>query len=482
MRALFKQSIKYYSFGTSVISSLVNQGLAVCCLLQIGALICNSVILSEQINYNLHLNSYVIIFLIITSLSLNGVIKHYLCIAFYVCFFIFLMGQKLFLEDYKTFLTFTATTLNVSQYLTFISVISIAEIFTFVSYKYYIKKKRIYPCQKVNNNWRFLLPLVRVLFYLTLPCALYMQLKIVIFKSAFLYTSGYLENVDVPTIIKIGNFLFSALAIIYLAMKPSRREVTIVCIALIFLGGVVQLFQGRRALFASTFLFLVWYYIKYKNITKLGGRNLVISFLGIIGIVSLFFYIENSRDASRGEISSIFLILQLFLISTGGSDSVLANTIVNEAAFPKSGVLYLIDPVINNPISIIFLGKSGVAQGEAYLDNFNTFSHWISYLTQPSLYLSGHGMGSCYLAEVYLAFGIIGVIGVAFFIGFILSKLAKFNFDNHRIFINSIYFLLIKSIFTLPRDGLFSWFSSFVYLMLVFVLLLFFLPKMKRLR
>ena len=126
--------------------------------------------------------------------------------------------------------------------------------------------------------------------------------------------------------------------------------------------------------------------------------------------------------------------------------------------------------------------KSGVAQGEAYLDNFNTFSHWISYLTQPSLYLSGHGMGSCYLAEVYLAFGIIGVIGVAFFIGFILSKLAKFNFDNNRIFINSIYFLLIKSIFTLPRDGLFSWFSSFVYLMLVFVLLLFFLPKMKRLR
>lgn len=482
MKVSFKQSVNYYSLGTSVISRLINWGLAICCFLQIGAIIGNSVILSEQINRNLHLNSYVIIFLIITSLSLSGVIKHYLCIAFYVCFLIFLMGQKLFLEDYKTFLTFTATTLNVSQYLTFISVISIAEIFTFMSYKYYIGKKRIHHNQKVNNNWRFLLPLVRILFYLTLPCALYMQLKIVIFKSAFLYTSGYLENVDVPSIIKIGNFLFSALAIIYLAMKPSRREVTIICIAFIFLGGIVQLFQGRRALFASTFLFLVWYYIKYKNITKLGGKNLIMSFLSIVGIVSLFFYIENSRDASGGEISSIFLIIQLFLISTGGSDSVLANTIVNEAAFPKSGVLYLIDPVINNPISVILLGKSGVAQGESYLDNFNTFSHWISYLTQPSLYLSGHGMGSCYLAEVYLAFGIIGVIGVAFLIGFILSNLAKFNFDNNRIFINAIYFLLIKSIFTLPRDGLFSWFPSFVYLMIVFMLLSFFLPTIKRLR
>ena len=457
--------------------SLVNCLLTVCCLYQIGGMLYNSLWLSEHINYTLHINSYFILALIVCHLCLNNIIKHFLCIAFYLCFFVFLMGQKLFHEDYDVFWTFTATALTTSQYATFINILSIAEIFTFASYKYYDSHKRPARNTGPSKDWNSLLPTIRALFFLTLPFALYMQIKIVLFKSAFLYTEGYLTSVYVPTVIKIGNFLFSAIAVIYLACKPSRREALIVCTSFLLIEGVVQLFQGRRALFASTFLFLVWYYIKYKNITKLKRGSLLMALGGVIGIICLFLYIENIRDASYDTVNSIALSIKKFLISTGGSDSVLANTIAHEADFPKNGIWYLTNPIVNNPISVILSGKSGIAQGEDYLDNFDSFSHWISYLTEPSFYLSGHGMGSCYLAETYLAFGMIGVMMICIAIGCLLSKLADISLDTSNVFRNAIYFVLIRYLFILPRDGLFSWFSAFVYLMLVLIPLSCCLPR-----
>lgn len=461
------------------IYNIVHCLLTICCLYQIGGMIYNTISLSEHVNYTLHINSYTILVLILCHLCLDNVIKHFLCIAFYICFFTFLMGQKLFFEEYDTFLTFTSTTLTASQYATFINILSIAEIFTFASYKYYNSHNHIPYHPKTLKDWKTLLPIIRLLFYLTLPFALYMQLKIVLFKSSFLYTESYLTSVNVPTVIKIGNFLFSSIAIIYLASKPSRREALIICFSLIIIEGIVQLFQGRRALFASTFLFLIWYYIKYNNITKIKTRSIAISLGALIGIILLFLYIGNTRDVAHDRQNSLALSIKKFLTSTGGSDSVLANTIVHETDFPENGIWYLTNPIINNPISIILSGKSGIAQGEEYLDNFNSFSHWISYLTEPSLYLSGHGMGSCYLAETYLAFGSIGVMVICIAIGFILSQFANLTIDSHNVFMNSIYFVLIKYLFTLPRDGLFSWFSAFVYLMIVLIPLSLFLPYKK---
>ncbi len=466
---------KRYS-SREIIYSIVKCLLAICCIGQIGGMIYNTILPSEHVNYALHINSYIILALIVSHLCLGNCIKHFLCIAFYICFFIFLMGQKLFFEEYNTFLTFTSTTLTTAQYATFINILSIAEIFTFASYKYYNSHKHIPHHTKTSKDWKRLLPIIRLLFYLTLPFALYMQIKIVLFKSAFLYTESYLTSVDIPSFIKIGNFLFSAIAVIYLASKPNRRETIVICTALLLLEGIIQLFQGRRALFASTFLFLLWYYIKYHNINKLRTGTMAVSLGGLVGIICLFLYIGNTRDAAYDNSNSLILNIKKFLVSTGGSDSVLANTIVHESDFPKTGIWYLTDPLINNPITIILSGKSDIAQGENYLDNFNSFSHWISYLTEPSLYLSGHGMGSCYLAETYLAFGIIGVMVICIAIGFILSRFASLTLDSHNVFKNSLCFVMIKYLFTLPRDGLFSWFPAFVYLLIILIPLSLLLP------
>ncbi len=456
-----------------VMLNSVNTLLVLSSTLQLFLLLANSYLLSETINLYLHINSYVILFLIIINLCLTDITRNFLLIAFYICFLIFLRGQKLFTTEYNTTYTFVQTTLNELQYLKFITIISIAQIFTFIAYKQGVyKQKNIFKNNK-QESWKRLLPLVRLIFFITLPCALYMQLKIVIVKSSVSYTDGYLLNVDIPTVIKIANFIWQSIAIVYLAIKPSKNEIKIICLSLLVIQGFIQIFQGRRALFASTLFFLVWYHIKYNNI-KIKGKKILYIILGGILLVTLFFYIGVVRSNDSLDVDSIFFIIEYFMISTGGSDSVIANTIVNQDEFPHLGALYLLNPVIFNPITKFIDPNSGLPQGVGYLNTHFDFSHWISYLTEPSLYLSGRGMGSCYLAEIYLAFGLIGVLLISAFLGHVISVFSKIEIGKVGVFNEAIYFLLIKSMFTLPRDGLFSWFGAFIYLMTTFFILSFF--------
>ena len=160
------------------------------------------------------------------------------------------------------------------------------------------------------------------------------------------------------------------------------------------------------------------------------------------------------------------------MISTGGSDSVIANTIINQDKFPKNELLYLFDPIINNPISILLSGKGGSIQGDLQLQNFNNFAHWISYLTHSELYYTGHGMGSCYLAEVYFAMGLFGVVGVSILLGIIIRKLEILSF-NDSLFTIVVSFIFVKSLFVLPRDGLFSFFGTLTYFFIAFCFIYF---------
>ena len=423
---------------------------------------------TDKVNIYLFFNNYLIIFLIITTLFFKNGIKHFLGIAFYVCFFIFLMGQKIFKDDKNVFLTFTKTTLNTDQFFVFNIIVFLGIICSYCSYMFFSnnrhdKKNR----QKYVCDIRPILPLIRFLFFATLPMALYMQLKIVIVRSSISYTSGYLMNVDVPAIIKIGYYLFTCFAMVYLATKPTKKEMYIIIAILLFVEGGMQLVQGRRAFFATTLFFIVWYLLKFYNIKKVNMAYVLGVACGGIALVVLFFFVEMKRSGISVGNVNLGYIIKNFMSSTGGSDSVIANTIVHKNDFPKSGILYLIDPVINNPITVILTGKSGIGQGMNYLQNFNSFSHWISYLTQASLYNSGHGMGSCYLAEIYLAFGNVGIIIISIIIGYVIDYMSRLHFDG-SIFRNAIIFILVKDLFTLPRSGLFSWFGDFMYLLVGF--------------
>ena len=169
-------------------------------------------------------------------------------------------------------------------------------------------------------------------------------------------------------------------------MKPKKKETYFVLGMMLFIEGGMQLIQGRRALFATTLFFVVWYLLKFYKVKKINLKYIVGFAVGGVALVVLFFIVEMNRSGLSASGAKIGYIIKNFMTSTGGSDSVIANTIVNVNEFPKAGFVYLLDPIINNPIVVLLTGKGGINQGPAHLQAFNSFSHWISYLTHAQLY------------------------------------------------------------------------------------------------
>lgn len=453
--------------------NIVSLSLTTVVFVQIVLVCVNLFVLSDRINYCMFVLNYIIAFLIIAELMCLGASTHFLAIAFFACYMLFLMGQKPFEPEHDVYLTFVRLKLNTKQYFIFVCILFVGLLFGFASYLVFFqqsKQKKSRSVVPVDSSFEgsSLQRVLLLLLILTMPCALYMQAKIVWIRGRMAYTSGYLINVDIPAIIKAANYVYSSVVLLVLALKPSKRSLIFILGTLLVIEGGLQMLQGRRAFFGSTLFFIVWYLFKYYRIQKIGVKNLVCFGSIAFAMVVLFFIVEQVRSSSSTKLSLDFV--KRFLISTGGSDSVIAHTIVKKDDFPASGFAYLIDPLINNPLGNLLLGKTSEPQGLGYLAQHNSFSHWISYLTSPSLYLSGHGMGSCYLAEAYLAFDMIGVCLGAAFIGWGLSMLNKAGFTNN-IFRTAFVFYCVKHVFSLPRDGFFSWAGNLPYLLFTFLLL-----------
>ena len=448
-------------------SEIVDQLLFCVTVAQIILIVVSAIYPLDFINYVMYVMNYVIGFLAMLSLAEKSIAKHFLPIAFLGCFMLFLMGQKPFKSDYDAFLTFTWAQLNTEQYVTFASILFFGLAGMYYSYMCFSGREngRIREFTAVNK-----VVLERILAFfliITFPFALYMQTKIVLVKSSMDYTAGYLVNVEVPTAVKIGSYLYEAVVLMYLAMKPKKTRMFFALGTYLLVTGGLQLLQGRRALFAATLLFTMWYLLKYFNIQKINKKTFFVLTSLVAAMVVIFIVVEQTRDGVEQSLS--LEMVKNFLTSTGGSDSVIANTIIRKGEFPQEGILYLLDPFINNFAGNILQGKASVPQGMEYIMQHNSFSHWLSYLTEQSLYLSGHGMGSSYLAEVYLAFGMIGVILASLGIGWTINKINNVTLDGHTVGV-AFAFFFARRIFTIPRDSMFSWVGDMLYLLFAFAL------------
>ena len=178
--------------------------------------------------------------------------------------------------------------------------------------------------------------------------------------------------------------------------------------------------------------------------------------------------------AKRGMSYTSFLgIIENFCISTGGSDSTIANIIHYGDEFPKEGYVYyfspikdaLFDNVVVRQFTSILTGtdSASVAQGLEYLGRHDSFAHWLSYTVNSDLYLKGYGMGSSYIAETYFAFGTLGVVIFNLILGFLIRKLSTFKNESNRIYLKATCLFVVHNLFVLPRGGVFSSATDFLY-------------------
>lgn len=439
-------------------------------------------------------NLYVLWALLICFTVFNNLNRHFLLFAFYACFFIFLMGQKVVKyiegEPFYNTLTFVLTTLSPRQYVTFNNSMYLSLLFSYVGYRLFRRYRlpsdkqmeipRLNPYEQVNRKNNIFI--LKVLTVATFACAVAMQLMIVIAKKDLSYTEGYTVNVDVPTILKIGNYLFMGAVLLLLSCNPTKWERITALLMFFVVQGGVQLLQGRRIMVAQTALFIVWYAFTFSKAYKREFKyiNLVkIILLGVF-LMLIFYFVEASRSDSASGGKGIFAMLRDFIVSTGGSDSTIANVIDKGDLFPKSAIEHVFSPLkeafTNNAVFKKVLSLFGVAtsesvgQGVEYLKQTDSFEHWLSYIVSPELYVSGHGMGSSYVAEVWFVSGLGGVAVTGLCLGAIIGRISTVNLQSKKIYLSAIALFFAYKLTGFPRSGIFSWLSDFIYLMASFVL------------
>lgn len=472
-----------------VSSLIVNACIFFSFIFQLLFVVC-SIFDDYSYNFYLYLNVYLLIILLIVRTFILGINKHFLLLCFYACMFIFLLGQKFFVVldggSIDEFLTFKLLKLSKAEYFTFTNLIYYSLLSVHLGYVTTKVKQKTYQNEiakeKTSVYMNRMCKILRVLYVITFVCALIMQLKIVDAKGSISYTDGYLVNVDVNPIIKIGNYMFIGIAFLYLACRPKKFEMFAILISFIFVEGILQLFIGRRALLAQVVLFICWYcicYYKYdENILKFKYVLYLIAFALIM--IVLFYMVEMIRGGGSISSKSLIEIIKSFFVSTGGSDSTIANTIHYKNEFPKNGFIYLFSPIydaitdnviVRQLVSIISGNNiTSSAQGMNYLVQHDTFSHWLSYIVSPEMYLSGHGMGSSFIAEVYIAFGIVGVILFSYLLGVFIKKFKSIDLGTGGIYKKALIMFFVYNLFVLPRGSVFASMTDLLYLLFSFAI------------
>jgi len=232
-----------------------------------------------------------------------------------------------------------------------------------------------------------------------------------------LFTMDYGESFAIrmtrdPRLFGVG-YLFTLIGMVITGVGSSRNQIRWVCIVSIaFLLPIYFYgFRGHVTVYLISFL-LIWN-LKESYV----GRRVAI--LGLVAVVLLSPAIKMVRSST--DLSLIEGIKNTnpisFFLEAGGSIKPLIETI-NEIEYYNSGYWY----GKSYAIAAFRIIPNLWPEWEKGKIDYVTPSAWITRRVDPWIYARGGGLGYSAIAEPYLNFGLIGVIGFFIAIGYFLER------------------------------------------------------------
>lgn len=178
----------------------------------------------------------------------------------------------------------------------------------------------------------------------------------------------------------------------------------------------------------------------------------------------------NALNSIRNDISltnrSFWDELKGFLVNIGGSFNVIAIAKDKENLLPPTNINYTFGPIIeffqSGTIAQFLGGRSPYTGIDAALYG-NNLGATLSYLhLGADSYLAGNGIGSSYIAELFIDYGLIGVLIYNYFLGLLFKKLSFFSTKN--VFFNALICYCIRYILIAPRSFAMDWFPNLISL------------------
>ncbi|EMI1450131.1 O-antigen polysaccharide polymerase Wzy [Providencia stuartii] len=318
----------------------------------------------------------------------------------------------------------------------------------FLTLGFVFNKKKSFKEIKINHPKSFLL-IALLLFWLVYPYKFYLTYQTIQLTLLLGYKGLYANAINESNLAIINLIFFTSFAIIV----TKSRHYKIYMIAFLFLGLFSGL-TGSRGDLVSYFLTLVYVYY-HKNNKKINAIKIILilllAYLIMIGVYSL-----SSRAESQ-SISKSDPLLQ-FIFDQGITLSVVGFSLFSNIDYPIHTLLQSFIPLMFKIYSYI------EPDVKFYTSSITTF---VSYNANPKMFLSGAGLGSSIISEIYIfSFRNIALFSVIlFFFGrilFFIEIKSKYN-EFYSIFMISILPLLLFS----PRNGLNVLFVSSIYILIL---------------
>lgn len=269
---------------------------------------------------------------------------------------------------------------------------------------------------------------------------------------------------------------------VFLGTMPSKKE----CkrpVLLYFLSGIISLGSGQRNQFVLSILIIGIYYflrntINSNNEKWIGKKTIITSMIAMpffVAFLGIYAYIRQGMTINN---LSFLRAIYDFFNNQGESVLLLGYAEKFKDSFPGD-TLYTFGPIMDflkNNVFNVFLNNASQLKTNT-MDmalQGNSFGQTIAYLVMPAKYLTGAGLGSSYIAEVYFDFGYMGVCIINFIYGFIFGTVYTF-YRRNSIWIFAIGFMMIQELLYAPRDTALGFITTSLNLINILTLLVIFI-------
>ncbi|MDO5812883.1 MAG: O-antigen polysaccharide polymerase Wzy family protein [Bacillota bacterium] len=399
-------------------------------------------------------------------------------ILFYLSLYVFILSRpSIVMIKGMRWPYFSTHTICVSQSIIFFTIV-------FLYFGFYFGTKKMdnsfFKMKKDNFYDLKFIKIIRYCLIVTMCCNFINELSILLSNFGH-YTNIYIGmNDGIPVIKNIAEFNIYVF-VLYLATKPSKKNVTIFLMFYLLCGLPGFILGARSAIivkiiFCFSYLLLrqcaygeIWFNKKIK----------IICFMLLPVLICLMSVVNYTREGeSVLSFSPIDLTVD-FLYKQGTSYDTLCETIEYRNKLRDDYYINYtfgqgIDFFLRNKISCKLTGLDPLENGNGIVNatQSNNLAHRISYISLGKAYLEGHGRGTTYMSEIYLDFGYMGLIFFNFFIGLFFSKIIEIFKKNTAI--RFLCLLGMEYLFIIPRFAFFSIFSYLIsYYFWLFIIIIF---------
>lgn len=268
------------------------------------------------------------------------------------------------------------------------------------------------------------------------------------------YLASYTDEASVsgvPGIVFYIGAFTPTIFCLFLATYPSKNS-AILPIVLYEIYGVLTILAGKRYPFiAISMIILIYLVIRNKSERGWITRKMIIAVIIALPLLLIFLSLYDSiRLGEEFTFTGILNTIIHFFDEQGGSINV-----IKRVKYYENEIKDLTFCSFENTRSVLFENLimrrftgievfSGNSIERAM--NGNSLMHRLSYYTYGNAYLSGRGVGSCYIAELFHDFSYIGIFIGSTFLGQILRMVSNMKFSNYikdGIMLAIMYYILL---------------------------------------